>query len=105
MSVRGISMVVLPAVKNVRLKRYACAAIANASVLIASSSPRTRNAPDSHHDRDEARERTRRAGAPTGTRSLRCPPSRNRVPCQPMLNCSPRISAAAVSAPRPANAI
>ena len=28
-----------------------------ASVLIASNDPRTRNAPDSHHDRDEARER------------------------------------------------
>ena len=34
-----------PAVKNGRSKRYTCAAIANASVLIASSRPRTRSAP------------------------------------------------------------
>ena len=45
MSTRGIWTVEKPAVKNGRWNRYTCAAIANASVLIASSSPRTRSAP------------------------------------------------------------
>ena len=35
--------------------------------------------------------RPRRAGAPTGTEMLGSPPSRNRVPRQPMLNVTPRI--------------
>ncbi len=40
-----------------------------------------------------------------GNEMLGKPPSRNRVSCHPMLNERPRIIAAAVSAPRPANAI
>ncbi len=104
MSVRGISTVVLPAVKNVRLKRYACAAIAKARVLIASRRPRTRNAPTPTTTATRlAKEAPSNKAQPNEIPPI--PPSRMRVECQPMLNWSPRISAAAVSAPMPANAI
>ena len=56
MSARGISIVVLPAVKIGRLKMYACAAMANARVLIASRSPRDAQGADADDDRDQTGE-------------------------------------------------
>ena len=78
--------------------------MANASVLIASNSPRTRNAPTptttaTRLAKHAPNSIAQRNGIPP------IPPSRKRVPFQPMLNSSPRMSAAAVSAPSPANAI
>ena len=68
----------LPAVKNGRSKRYACAAIANASVLIASSRPADAQRADADDDRDQARE-----AAPSsiahGNEMPASPPSRMRV--------------------------
>jgi hypothetical protein len=97
-------MVVLPAVKIGRLKMYACAAIAKANVLMANNNPRTRNAPMPTITATRLAKAAPSSNA-HGNEMLGIPPSRNRVSCQPMLNCRPRMRAAAVSAPSPAKAI
>ena len=104
MSARGIWTVERPPVKNGRSNRYACAAIANASVLTARSSPRTRSAPmptSTAIRQANAAPISIDHGNPIAGRL----PRRMRVLCQPMSTESPRDTAAAVSAPSPANAI
>ena len=95
-----------PARGSAARKMYACAAMANASVLTASSSPRTRSAPKPDRDRDGARDDRAEQQRPAERDAReRAADEQRRAPADVEREVRPRTNAAALSAPMPANAI